>query len=247
MASEVGEAEVTGSMTKQVPWFRVLVEGVVIVVSILLAFGIDAWWDRAVERREVQEELENVYAEFESNLSSVDYQIHLLERVRVASEHVADEIRESSGGALSLPDSLVWLVSIFPTIDPSLGAVDALVNSGRLAAIEDPALRSVLAGLRGRFDDAIEGQLTAKDLYFEQLYPQVDESVPMDGWDWIGIDFFSKRRIGEPLPHRGHLAFPTDSAVAHAIVFRSYLYGIVIDELTVLQRELRLGLDLMGA
>ena len=29
----------------QIPWLRVFVEGVVIVGSILLAFGIDAWWD----------------------------------------------------------------------------------------------------------------------------------------------------------------------------------------------------------
>ena len=30
----------------RIPWLRIAVEGVLIVVSILLAFGIDAWWDR---------------------------------------------------------------------------------------------------------------------------------------------------------------------------------------------------------
>ncbi len=30
-------------MKAQIPWLRVLVEGVVIVVSILLAFGLQAW------------------------------------------------------------------------------------------------------------------------------------------------------------------------------------------------------------
>ncbi len=34
----------------QIPWLRVFVEGVVIVGSILLAFGIDAWWDGVQER-----------------------------------------------------------------------------------------------------------------------------------------------------------------------------------------------------
>jgi len=33
----------------QIPWLRVFVEGVVIVVSILLAFGLQAWWDRVQE------------------------------------------------------------------------------------------------------------------------------------------------------------------------------------------------------
>ena len=33
------------SLTRQIPWLRVFVEGVVSVGSILLAFGIDAWWE----------------------------------------------------------------------------------------------------------------------------------------------------------------------------------------------------------
>ena len=32
-------------MTRQIPWLRAFVEGVVIVGSILLAFGIDACWE----------------------------------------------------------------------------------------------------------------------------------------------------------------------------------------------------------
>ena len=38
-----------------IPWLRVFVEGVVIVGSILLAFGIQAWWDERQERREETE------------------------------------------------------------------------------------------------------------------------------------------------------------------------------------------------
>jgi len=31
-------------LTRQIPWLRVFVEGVVIVGSILLALAADAWW-----------------------------------------------------------------------------------------------------------------------------------------------------------------------------------------------------------
>ncbi len=37
-------------MKAQIPWLRVFVEGVVIVGSILLAFGIDAWWEGVQEQ-----------------------------------------------------------------------------------------------------------------------------------------------------------------------------------------------------
>ncbi len=41
----IASEEMADPMTKQIPWRRVFVEGVVIVGSILLAFGIQAWWD----------------------------------------------------------------------------------------------------------------------------------------------------------------------------------------------------------
>jgi hypothetical protein len=37
-------------LNRQVPWLRVFVEGVVIVASILMAFGVQAWWDGRQER-----------------------------------------------------------------------------------------------------------------------------------------------------------------------------------------------------
>ncbi len=37
-------------MTRQIPWLRVFGEGLVIVVSILLAFGIEAWWAERLKR-----------------------------------------------------------------------------------------------------------------------------------------------------------------------------------------------------
>ena len=49
--------------TRSIPWLRVLIEGVVIVGSILLAFGIDTWWEGRQERSQVRAELEALAAE----------------------------------------------------------------------------------------------------------------------------------------------------------------------------------------
>ena len=46
-------------MKAQIPWLRVFVEGVVIVGSILLAFGLQAWWEERIERAE-EERIERV-------------------------------------------------------------------------------------------------------------------------------------------------------------------------------------------
>ena len=45
-------------MTRSIPWPRILAEGVAIVVSILLAFGIQAWWEDSQDRAEGMEAAE---------------------------------------------------------------------------------------------------------------------------------------------------------------------------------------------
>ncbi len=47
-------------MKPQIPWLRVFVEGVVIVGSILLALGLDAWWDGVQERQREQAGLREI-------------------------------------------------------------------------------------------------------------------------------------------------------------------------------------------
>ena len=54
-------------MKRKIPWPRILVEGVVIVGSILLAFGIDAWWEGVQDRQEEQSMLVELRSEFEVN------------------------------------------------------------------------------------------------------------------------------------------------------------------------------------
>ena len=53
--------------TRSIPWPRILAEGVAIVVSILLAFGIQAWWEGRQEINREQRMLGALVAEFEEN------------------------------------------------------------------------------------------------------------------------------------------------------------------------------------
>ena len=53
-------------------WKRHAVEIVVIVGSILLAFGIEAWWDRIQERETERQQLSVLRAEMVANRSELD-------------------------------------------------------------------------------------------------------------------------------------------------------------------------------
>jgi len=62
------------------------VEGLIIVVSILLAFAIDAWWDDRQQAEEAGLQIERVVAELEANIARLDYQIDRLDVTTIAAK-----------------------------------------------------------------------------------------------------------------------------------------------------------------
>jgi hypothetical protein len=66
------------SKVREIPWPRILAEGAAIVVSILLAFSIQAWWDEYQEERQLYEILEALEDAFSGNLSQIDDNIEVV-------------------------------------------------------------------------------------------------------------------------------------------------------------------------
>lgn len=66
-------------------WKRLLVEGVVILVSILLAFGIDAWWEGRQETQETAHQVDRVLAELETNAAILEAHVRSMELAVIAS------------------------------------------------------------------------------------------------------------------------------------------------------------------
>ena len=58
--------------TNNIQWKRISAEGAAIVVSILLAFSIQAWWDEYQEERQLHEILEALEEAFSGNLSQIN-------------------------------------------------------------------------------------------------------------------------------------------------------------------------------
>lgn len=153
---------------------KLLTEAIVIVGSILLAFGIEASWSERQERAEESEALVSLEAEFAANLVQID---------TVIARHVAGreliemlvELSEAEIGALDQSTvSEIMLATANPwTFDPVLGTTDALVGAGRLGILRDPGLREALTTFKNFVEDAEEDvaivQSFAEDVWRAQI------------------------------------------------------------------------------
>jgi hypothetical protein len=161
-------------MRAQIPWLRIIIEGVVIVGSILLAFGIDAWWEGSQERELRIATLEVLLVDFEE---SHDY----LAAIVVANERylasarllVASLSGETEDSRVSIPDSLLLTSLTYPTYNPPRASVEMALASGRLTTREDQSLRVLLADWLQDLDDAAEDELRVAELVENKIVPIV--------------------------------------------------------------------------
>ena len=139
-------------MTTTRPFSRIgpvtwlVLQGAATVGSILLAFGIDAWWQQRNAAAEKNVMLQSVKAEMLADLTWVKsqcaYRKASLDSVEVLLKAVAAGRYEDTERTLDqrLAD-LTWYNGLYF----STGAVNSLLSSGQAAAIEDPKLRALLA------------------------------------------------------------------------------------------------------
>jgi len=124
-----------------------VLQGVATVVSILLAFGIDAWWAQRNAVAEKNVMLESVKVEMLSDLTWVKsqcaYRKASLDSVEILLKSVAAGRYEDTERTL---DQRLADMTWYSSLGFSTGAVNSLLSSGQAAAIEDPKLRALLAG-----------------------------------------------------------------------------------------------------
>ena len=139
-------------------WWRLLAEGAVIVVSILLALFAEAWWSDRSDRAAELDLLTALHAELSSNRTAVEQQLRDIDTARFRLESL---LRMTPADIAAIPpDSLVPHVRtpVFRsyTTELAVGELNAAVSSGSLSLIRNRELRSSLAAYQATQGDASE-------------------------------------------------------------------------------------------
>ncbi len=207
-------------MPVSIPWVKVLSEGAVIVAGILIALAVDSWWDGRVERRDEQDALGELQAEFQDNAAQLDSVLWhhatgqratevLLSFSRGQVELSADSVRQ-----------LIWELDNPWTYNPKSGALDALIASGRLGIIRDRALRTQLAGWEGLLEDYREEEVHSRQY---AMGPQYEYFSSVLNWGTV-------YRVGSEHAPASLLSLAGDSGLESVAAYRaSFLDGVLTE------------------
>ena len=143
----------------RLPWKRIVVEGGAIIVSILLAFAIDAWWDAVQDRARERQALVGLQEEFTENRRRLEGNMGRHARTQAASVALI----ELSDARSEVPaDSLARLLrAVFVdaySYNPSGGVLEGLIASGELRLIRSQDLRGLLATWPGQLEENSEDE-----------------------------------------------------------------------------------------
>ncbi|MDX1396175.1 MAG: hypothetical protein R3195_17475 [Gemmatimonadota bacterium] len=211
-------------------------EIVVVVLSILIAFALDAWWDESVERGREKELLAALLAEFEANREPLELRIDNHRRLGTGQDELADLLDASSAPSVTVPDSLLITLLITPTFDPTLGALEEAQSSGLTSLIRNPELRRRLRGWRGRWQDVREEEQLNLRLVQDELYPALASHTSLNALMGLGGPWMAGQRTDGL--RSGSTTVPVTPALINFARQRAIRSGRAARELADLRAEL---------
>jgi hypothetical protein len=236
-----------------VPWWRLLAEGAAIVLSILLAFSIDAWWDGRREYRREQALLAGLLEDFRSSRPDLESRLALARRM---AQGTSGFLQMVSGGVpgetLTVPDALILATLGGPTYEPSTNTLDAALAAGEIELLSDQALRSELATWRRTLSDTREDELEVRRVTNEQLVPLLARSIDVGPYfdevlAWSGGDPHGAGRLIEAGPDGlpGSATVAASNELAGALALRKFYVEFAAADLEELLSSLDRSVGLL--
>jgi hypothetical protein len=158
---------------REIPWLRISAEGAAIVVSILLAFAIEAWWAERLERSDEELQLERLRVEFSTNIERIDARV-FEEGILDATANVyglIEEGRNQGVDVIEVPAVLIGMMLFAPTFDADTPILSGLVRSGGLQVIENERVLSLISVWERTFYDYTTFAERARRSVDERLIP----------------------------------------------------------------------------
>lgn len=236
--------EAPAAPARSIAWRRILIESVAIVMSILLAFAIDAWWDEHQDRDREAALLEGLARDFEDSRPELEARVRLARRLARNNEMFVELLSAvPSPDPLVVPDSLVLAVIGGPTYEAAADALETAVASGEIELIRSRELRAELASWRRQIVDTREDEVEVRRITNEEVVPALATSVPLGPYFARLLAWSTDGASGGT----GHVALHPSTRLAGVLALRRFYAGFASDDLGALLETLDRILVLLEA
>jgi hypothetical protein len=216
-------------------WRRFAGEILTIVLGVLIAFSLDAWWQRQQDRARELEILEALRADMEEShhalTSAVQRQAQIVDRTSM--------LLSASPSELSVDSIHRLVVGMFYTrpYRPVLRSYDELVNTGSFRLIRSSELRLALAEFVSKAEAAAEYKHQADTQWNDTARPFLYEKL-----DW---ERFSRQNADEASARAAILG--KGDVAPRAILGDRVFRNLVIDRQGFSRSYLQQGEDLLAS
>lgn len=172
-----------------IDWKRISAEAAAVVVSILIAFSIDAWWQERSERIALVEYLVHFEKEviandqlIEIHLSRISEDLIALHKVFLALLDTDQQVlAESFNHDLA---NALWIRS--PTV--SMDAFDELTTSGYLRFVSNAQFKMVFNDYRNSADYLDASYHFSTSLYLDHILTTLGPHIALSSLGWLEYD-----------------------------------------------------------
>lgn len=199
-------------------WWIVL-QGTAILASILLAFGIEAWWAGSQESNEANDLLRALQAELRSNVEAFDREREFRAAKTKSARAILDlALQDSPDISVEDFDALLGNLTWTGTTALRRGAFDSIIQGGRLQWIEPVELRTAVAGWGAAHELTRSWESQAQESYARDVLPYLIQSTNLPqimttvgDRPGVGVGFWEKSDAPSPTQQTDHRALLRDT------------------------------------
>ena len=224
-----------------IPWKRLTAEGVAIIVSILLAFWIDAWWDGLQQHENERAILTTLLAEFQQIRSNVDdiqnFQGAMRNSALRLIELSVEEDHSVTDKELDhLLEQQLWVSTPTTFTAPELNAA---ISRGDLALVSNRDLRSLLQSWPAKFQwitSAMQNDLDFSNGDLGRFF--------LENTSILQLIDSSEHRPGDPTFSRPERSFMVTDRISHRDLLQNrQLQNILLTRVDLLDDVVSMARD----